>query len=324
MSPTELLVQRLRQLIAQGAGRLPLPGTGSTLRRWQVLASISVEDVALVKLFEGHTDALAILAELGQEDGSPDVIWGTWAAEPVSARLTLSRADGGITLSGRKAWCSGAGAVTHALVTAWDRENRQCLAAVEMGQPGITVTDEGWHAIGMGRAPSPDVLFDAAAALEVGQADSYTSRLGFWHGSAGIAACWYGGALPLAEAVAQLAERRADPHVLAHLGAIDVALGATQALLRQAAAWIDENPTASAQPVAMRVRAAAEYAVGAVLDRAGRALGAGPLCRDEQLARRFADLPVFVRQSHAEQDLASLGSLILPSDAQSSTASWSL
>ena len=39
----------------------------------------------------------------------------------------------------------------------------------------------------------------------------------------------------------------------------------------------------------------------------GRALGAGPLCKDEHLARLFADLPVFLRQSHAERDLEALG-----------------
>jgi hypothetical protein len=44
-----------------------------------------------------------------------------------------------------------------------------------------------------------------------------------------------------------------------------------------------------------------------VLRHAGHALGAGPMCRDPAIARRFADLPVFLRQSHAERDLAEIG-----------------
>jgi hypothetical protein len=36
-------------------------------------------------------------------------------------------------------------------------------------------------------------------------------------------------------------------------------------------------------------------------------LGATPFCRDSHFARLAADLPVFVRQSHAEKDLAQLG-----------------
>jgi hypothetical protein len=159
----------------------------------------------------------------------------------------------------------------------------------------------------MGRAASGDVLFDAAPAAEIGEPGQYTARPGFWQGGCGIAACWYGGALPFADAVADLLRRRDEPHAAAHLGAIDAALAAARALLTGTAAWIDAHPAASARIPALRSRAAVEETVGTVLAHAGRALGAGPLCRDAALAQRFADLPVFVRQSHAERDLAELG-----------------
>ena len=51
----------LRQLVAQGLDTLPLPGRGKTLARWQALASVGAHDLSLAKLYEGHTDALAIL-----------------------------------------------------------------------------------------------------------------------------------------------------------------------------------------------------------------------------------------------------------------------
>jgi hypothetical protein len=41
-----------------------LPGNGATLQRWQCTALVAGYDLALLKLYEGHTDALAILAEL--------------------------------------------------------------------------------------------------------------------------------------------------------------------------------------------------------------------------------------------------------------------
>jgi hypothetical protein len=47
-----------------------------------------------------------------------------------------------------------------------------------------------------------------------------------------------------------------------------------------------------------------------VLDRTGRALGAGPLSRDEAHGRRVADLTVYLRQHHAERDLAALGRMV--------------
>ncbi|RMU46853.1 hypothetical protein ALP27_04872, partial [Pseudomonas savastanoi pv. glycinea] len=39
------------------------------------------------------------------------------------------------------------------------------------------------------------------------------------------------------------------------------------------------------------------------------AVCAGPYCKDPHFARLITDLPVFLRQSHAEQDLAALGQL---------------
>jgi hypothetical protein len=57
-----------------------------------------------------------------------------------------------------------------------------------------------------------------------------------------------------------------------------------------------------------------------VLEHVGRALGATPFCRNSHFARLAADLPVFLRQSHAEKDLAALGELI----AAQSVAEWSL
>jgi hypothetical protein len=51
-----------------------------------------------------------------------------------------------------------------------------------------------------------------------------------------------------------------------------------------------------------------------VLDRVGRALGAGPLCQNAAHARRVADLTVYLRQSHAEGDLEQLGRLLVNED----------
>jgi hypothetical protein len=308
---TDPLAARMRQLTQRGAGELSRPGAGDTLGRWRALAAVAAEDVALVKLFEGHSDALAIIAELAGPPPEPGSIWGTWAAEPPSARLLLLRhgADG-VRLSGRKAWCSGAGLVSHAVLTAWDEQGRQCLATVRMDQPGVRVTTEGWHAVGMGRVASGDVLFTDVPAGALGRPGDYLTRAGFWHGGAGIAACWYGGLTPFADELARRVAGRNDPHAAAHLGAVDVALGASRAALRAAARWIDENPEQDAAALALRVRGTVEETVDLVLRHAGRALGAGPLCRDPALAQRFADLPVFVRQSHAEQDRAALGELV--------------
>ncbi len=310
--------EALRRLIDLGADALPLPGGGETLSRWQALAAIAAHDLSLVKLFEGHADALAILCELGATylgTHAPDSVWGTWCAEPPDARLEMhsrnAHGEEQVMLHGTKAWCSGAFAATHAVVSCWDEAGQPRLAAVLLDQPGVAVTDVGWEAIGMAATRSVDVRFDGARATAVGGPGDYVARPGFWQGGAGIAACWYGGAKGIAEMTRAKSGPKPDPHRLAHLGAMDVALSTAAAVLRETATWVDANPFCSAQLPATRARMVCERAATEIVFHAGRALGAAPLCRDARFARAMADLPVFIRQSHAERDLASLGGLLL-------------
>ncbi|WP_255581049.1 acyl-CoA dehydrogenase [Caballeronia sp. dw_276] len=314
----------LQALIDAGLDRLPRPGHGATLERWRALAAVAACDLALVKLYEGHTDALAIIAEIGDgfapESGQA---WGVWAAEPPKARVVakvVSDGGGEIALQGTKAWCSGAASVSHALVTAWNERDEPILAAVDLRQPGIHVTDEGWMAVGMSASASVDVHFDNARATRIGAPRAYLERAGFWHGGGGIAACWFGAAAAIGNFVKQDAARRADPYKLAHLGAIDTALSSTASLLRETAAQIDREPHADALPGAFRARLAAERAAIEVIERAGRALGAAPLCRNRHFASLMADLPVFIRQSHAERDEAALAERIVKEES----SAWNL
>jgi len=93
---------------------------------------------------------------------------------------------------------------------------------------------------------------------------------------------------------------------------VDAALAASDAMLASAAAQIDADPfdrTGRAQLLARRVRTIVEHAVDEAITRTGRALGPGPLCQDGRHAQRVADLSIYIRQSHAERDLAELGRL---------------
>lgn len=314
----------LADLVDAGVDRLPRPGSGRTLARWQRLAQVAAHDLSLVKLFEGHTDALAILAELGASPAAAGSRWATWCAEPPDARLIFETAGDGYRLRGTKAWCSGAAQVTHAVVSGWNDAGEPCLATVAMDAPGVTVTDTGWQAVGMAGSASVDVRFDGTPARPLGRPGDYVRRPGFWQGGAGIAACWWGGAAGIAAMVREKAGSRSDPHRLAHVGGIDTALASSAALLRECAAWIDAHPEANAQAWALRVRLSVEEAADAVVRHAARGLGAAPLCRDARFARAMADLPVFIRQSHAERDLAALGALALDADPHEESFAWQL
>ncbi|MCY1139095.1 acyl-CoA dehydrogenase [Actinoplanes sp. Pm04-4] len=284
---------------------LPLPGRGDTAERLRRLAELGRADPVAARLGEGHADAVAIRAELGDDGESAGERWGVWAAVPKSVRAT--RTAGGWQLTGERPWCSGAGWCTHALVTA-EAEDGIRLFAVANEPPHAVPLDGTWPAVGMAASDSRTIRFTGAPARPVGGPGDYVNRPGFWHGGIGVAACWYGGALGIADALHTSAKD--DPHTLAHLGAADVALGAAHAVLMEAAAIIDADPAAIQHRLALRVRATVEAAATEVIDRVGRALGAGPLCRDERHAHRVADLTVYLRQSHAEADLEQLGGLV--------------
>lgn len=300
---------------------LPLPGSGRTEQRWRGLAAVAREDLSVARLAEGHVDAVAILAELAGPRPAPGSRWGVWAAEPPQPVLAAEQTAGGWRLIGTKPWCSGAHSCTHALVTARAGEQRR-LFAVDLGTGNTAPVEDTWPPVGMAGSDSGAVRFEATPAVAVGAPGAYVERPGFWHGAIGVAACWYGGAAGVADVLlVQARAGRADSHALAHLGAVDAALHAAASTLAVAAREVDADPgdeAGQARLRAMRVRAVIEAACDEVLRRVGRATGAGPHGRDAAFSRRVADLTVFLRQSHAERDLAQLGTLL----ADGADASW--
>jgi alkylation response protein AidB-like acyl-CoA dehydrogenase len=295
------------------SGRLdvPLPGSGATWQRFAVFADLAEEDLSLARLGEGHADAVAILAELGGPPPAPGSRWGVWAASPPGPNVTASRRGGGWVLHGTKQYCSGARVCTRALVTAAAGDEARLFAVTVAG---LEPRAGSWPATGMAGSDTLDVGFPGIAAEPVGPPGGYTSRPGFSHGGTGVAACWYGGARGVARALVRAAAKRdIGPHALAHLGAVDIGLRTARAALLQAAGEIDADPDdlrGGGTLRALRVRALTEAVASDVLARTGRALGAGPLSHDEAHSRAVADLTVYLRQHHAERDLARLGELI--------------
>jgi alkylation response protein AidB-like acyl-CoA dehydrogenase len=298
--------------VAAECGRLdlPLPGSGRTWERWMAFADLAEDELSLARLAEGHADAVAILAELGGPPPPPGSLWGVWAANPPGPGLEAAQTSDGWQLRGTKQYCSGARTCTHALVTAAAPDGARLFA---VSTETLSPRPGTWPAVGMAASDTLNVGFSDVRAEPLGIPGSYTNRPGFSHGGVGVAACWYGGARAVGRTLlAAAAKRDVGPYALAHLGAVDIALQTARTALSQAADEIDADPgdlSKTGPARALRVRAMAEAAATDVLSRVGRALGAGPLCHDEAHARAVADLTVYLRQHHAERDLAALGVL---------------
>lgn len=289
-----------------------------TWRTFSALATLGSVDLTTARTVEPHWDAVAILEQSGQ--GTLEgATWGVYAAAPPGTTLAATRRDDGLwSLSGTKPWCSLADSVTHALVTAGVDGGSPGLFVVDLGEAGVSVDTGAWAARGLRDVTTSTLTFLEVPATAVGAPGWYLERPGFAWGGIGVAAVWFGGAAAVAAALWDAARSRPPDQVaLMHLGACDVGLHATLLALRDAAHTIDagEADGAAGQLLAARVRAQAARCVEEVLTTVGHALGPGPLAMDPVHAARVADLTLYVRQHHAERDLAALGRLVAPEGA---------
>jgi alkylation response protein AidB-like acyl-CoA dehydrogenase len=299
---------------------MPPPGEGATAERWRLLADLGAVDLTVARVLEAHLDAVAILREAARsEPPVPDPVpqdgghtWGVFAAESPGTTLHATQASGSWRLDGRKPWCSAAGRLDRALVTA-RAEDGPRLFAVDLTAAGVLPEPAGWISRGLAEVPSGPVRFEDAEALPVGPPGWYLDRPGMAWGGMGVAAVWYGGAVGVARRLWRAAvERPPDDIALLHLGATDAVLHATRCTLDAAAAAVDAGSATgpAGRLLAQRVRGQVARCVDEVLARVGHGLGPGPLTGEEEHARRVADLQVYVRQQHAERDDRATGALL--------------
>jgi alkylation response protein AidB-like acyl-CoA dehydrogenase len=308
------------RLAAAWGPKLPRPGGGRTADLWSVLATLGSVDLTVARVMEPHLDALAILDEAGVGDAAfpGAATWGVYAAEGPGVRLTAAQMGSRWVLDGHKPWCSLAERVSHALVTAWVDDTTRGLFALDLRQSGVQpVAPEGeWVSHGLPEVTSCGMDVARVPARPVGAAGWYLERPGFAWGGVGVAAVWFGAAVALARRVGLHVEQRpADQVAQLHIGQLDLAVSVAREALAVAARAADDAADASAQEppglVAARTRSVVAESVEKVLTVADHAMGPGPLATDPEHVQRVSDLRLYVRQHHAERDVASLGRQLL-------------
>jgi alkylation response protein AidB-like acyl-CoA dehydrogenase len=308
------LLSRLKEL--RGC-HLPLPGEGNTAERLRRLLELGRENLSLARLAEAHFDALAILAEAGRSP-MENALYGVWASERPGSPLKLRRSGEGWSLNGVKMFASGAGIVDRALITV--EAPNPYLMDIDLLIPpeSMRVETSGWKSPAFQATNTATITFIDFSVNEealIGGRNFYLDRPGFWHGACGPAACWAGGAMGLVD-YARVSQR-SDPHTLAHLGAMTALEWSMCNLLAAAGREIDEDPSnlPQAHIRALSLRHLVEQAASEILSRFGRAYGPHPLVADREVSDRCMELELYLRQCHAERDLAALGEKILAQKA---------
>lgn len=272
------------------------------------LYEIGRRDLPLARLVEGHVDAVQIVRRYGSA-AQVEVLGraltrgatlGVWNAGWPGEALRLD--DG--RLSGGKSYASGAGVLSHALVTA-DTSDGVQLLLLDLSRIPPAVDSDWWRVIGMQRSETHRVRWDHAPVIDadrIGRPGCYAREPFFSGGALRFVAVHAGGVAGICDLSRDhlvAAGRGDDPFQAARLAELfALAEGAAAIVRRTARLWF-ENAEEGDEPRLARV-AAARLAVADAAERAmvvaREAVGLASQFHSHPLSAMLSDLAVYLRQ----------------------------
>jgi alkylation response protein AidB-like acyl-CoA dehydrogenase len=292
-----------------------------------VLRLVGYGSLALGRVYEGHVNALDLVARYGRPDQRDRLfadaraghLFGVWNTEPPGGGLVLTAGRRGLRLGGVKTFASGAGHVTRALVTARREGEAGTLILVVPLERGTRADLSAWQAQGMRASATGTVDFTdlpVGAEAVLGSPDDYQRQPVFSGGAWRFAAVQLGGIEAVFDAWrAHLTRlgRGEDPHQLARLGEGALALeGARNWVTRGAATvWDAALPADRVVACINLVRLAVERAGLDVLQLAQRSVGLQGFLRGHPLERLSRDLATYLRQPGPDGALVGAAAEIL-------------
>ena len=292
----------------------------------RVLVAIGRGSLVLGRLYEGHVNAVGLVARYGSdanlrllqleaEAGRPSGVW--MAGEP----LRLERSGGGYSLRGKKILCSGAGHFRRPLVAA-DFEGGSVMVIPHVAEPG-RVDNAGWTAHGMRATATGTVDFTGIEVGEdeiVGRPGDYLRSPYFRGGAWRVIAVQLGGLEAILDHYrSQLGQSplRDHPLQLARFGEALIAVETARLWVDKACA-VASGPFDDAAAVDAYVDLARNAFEGAALRAvalAQKAIGLKTFLRPNPLERIIRDLTTYLRQPALDASLMSAAAFHLASGA---------
>ncbi len=290
------------------------PGASGLLRLFVLLGQASLP---VARLYEAHVNALQLIERYGTprlaadaaQDAARGHLFALWVTDPADARLALRPHAEGFVLEGGKAFCSGAGRATRALITAAkDNETRMLVVALE---PGARVLPSPIKLGGMRAAITGSVDFSGMVVRPealLGADGDYLREpvfsAGAWRGSAAA----LGGLAALVELHRDdLRGRRrdADPHQRARFGQLLIAFETANLWMREAAlrGCLEDAPPEEIVAYINLARLAVETACLDALRLTQRSLGLNAFIAGGRAELICRDLATYLRQPAPDETL---------------------
>jgi alkylation response protein AidB-like acyl-CoA dehydrogenase len=288
-------------------------GAAALLRLFILLGRASLP---IARLYEAHVNALQLierygtaeLADQAAQDAAEGHIFALWVTDP-QAPLALISGGTGFMLEGSKAFCSGAGAATRALITAsTDAGTNMLVVSLE---PDMRVLPSPIKLGGMRAAITGSIDFsgmEVAAEALLGEPGDYLREpvfsAGAWRGSA----CALGGLsalLHLHRAELLRRQRDADPLQRARFGLLLIAHETAGLWMREAArrGCLENGRAEEIVAYVNLARIAVETACLDALRLTQRSLGLGAFIAGSQAELLCRDLATYLRQPAPDEAL---------------------
>jgi len=292
----------------------------SLLDLLRTLYQVGREDLPLGRLFEGHVDAAQIVSRYGTaaqrawliDAVAHGAVLGMWNADLPGEPIRL--VDG--RLSGGKSFASGAGVISHALVTI-DRPGGRQLLLLDLAAAPPVIDRSIWRVVGMQRSETHLVRWSDVPVADdalVGQPGDYVREPWFSGGALRFASVQAGGIARLVDGTRDhlVAMGRADdPHQAGRLARLHALAEAATAAVRAAAEnWFADADADARLPRVAAARAAVYAAGGEALILVQEAIGVQSLFLDHPLAATITDLSMYLRQPGPDAQRMQVGAAV--------------
>jgi alkylation response protein AidB-like acyl-CoA dehydrogenase len=305
-----------------GLGLGTEPGQGTRLLNF--LEALGTANLSVGRIVEAHVNALRLVMRCGNDRlrreaaaavraGGLFALWVTDAAG--ESALRFEHEGGALILRGGKAFCSGAGHVTHAVVTAAEAgvdAPRLLMLDLDRGErvSPLPTSMSGMRAAVTGQVDFTKLRVDAGRII--GEPGDYMREPDFSAGAWRSSAVALGGLRALLGLLGNalvVRGRDSDPHQRVRYGETLMAYRTGQLWLEQAG-QAAENLTAPPQHIVATVGLARTIVERACLDgieRVQRSLGLSAFLSGTPVERVARDLQTYLRQPAIDEVLVQAG-----------------
>jgi len=290
-------------------------GTGvQTDALLDVLRAIGGADLSLGRVFEGHVNAVQLVATYGNDaqrkaldaDLAARKVFGVWNTEPAPGLAIHAAGDGRWTLDGAKSFATGAGHLDRILVTARDANGDKQLVLVPIAGETTRTDNSGWQVRGMRGTCSGRFDF---TGMEIGREGVIGAPNDYEREPRFSAGAWRFTAVQLG-AVEALVRHLRDHLVATGKGADPIQRARFAACLtetRSAGLWVRqaahlaEAQASDAIPLVLMTRGVVEEAGLKTMEAAARSVGTASFFAASRIDRITRDLGLYLRQPVPDQ-----------------------